>query len=109
MIVGESSDGSRALNMLRRMPASWWGQAIEVHQAPTDVGRLSFAVRWHDERPAVLWELEPHVHDRPVRLSAPGLDPSWSTESPAGEALLAPTPPPAAALEPRAEPPAGPP
>jgi hypothetical protein len=30
--------------------------------------------------------------DRPVRLTAPVLDPSWSSVEPKGEALLAPVP-----------------
>ncbi len=55
---------------------------------PTAAGRLSFAVRWHGERPALLWELEPR--SGPVALSAPGLDPSWTSSQSSGEALLAP-------------------
>jgi hypothetical protein len=55
-------------------------------------------VRWHGERPAVLWDVEPHNNDRladlvagqvPFRLSVPGLDPAWSTSERRGEALLA--------------------
>jgi hypothetical protein len=57
-----------------------------VTEAPTHHGRVSYALRWHGERPALLWECE-----RPgVRLTAPGLDPSWSTTDQTGEALLAP-------------------
>jgi hypothetical protein len=46
-------------------------------------------VRWHGDRPALLWELQPH-DGRPVRLRASRLDPGWSTAQPEGEALLAP-------------------
>jgi hypothetical protein len=74
------------------LPASWLGQSLEVHDAPTAHGRLSYAVRWHGERPALLWELQRGEGGGPVRLTAPGLDPAWSTEQPAGEALLAPVP-----------------
>lgn len=72
------------------VPAAWRGAGWEVHDAPTAAGRLSYAVRWHGERPAVLWELAPHDGVGPVVLRAPGLDPSWSATEPRGEALLAP-------------------
>ncbi len=44
----------------------------------------SFAVRWHGERPAVLWEQQ---GDTPVELSAPDLDPEWRTTERSGETL----------------------
>ena len=58
-----------------------------MHDAPTRAGRVSYAVRWHGARPALLWECE-----RPIRLSAPGLDRDWSTTEPRGETLLAAPP-----------------
>jgi hypothetical protein len=72
------------------VPDAWLGQGWELHDAPTSAGRLSYAVRWHGERPALLWHLEPHPGGPPPRLTAPGLDPSWSTTEVKGEALLAP-------------------
>jgi hypothetical protein len=80
--IGTSDEGSAAL--LVELPDAWRGQSIEVHDAPTRAGRVSYAVRWHGPRPALLWECE-----RPIRLSAPGLDPAWSTSEARGEALLA--------------------
>ena len=41
------------------------------------------------ERPALLWELDRHDEDAAVVLTCPGLDPSWRTTEPRGEALLA--------------------
>jgi hypothetical protein len=95
LLVREVDDGLALCSLL---PPDWIGQGVEVHKAPTHHGVLSFAVRWHDERPALLWELEPHRGRpaRPVRLTAPGLDPAWSSTEPRGEALLAPTPLPVA-------------
>ena len=87
MLVAELDDG---VAVLPNVPDSWLGQGVEVHDAPTRHGRLSFAVRWHGDRPALLWHLEPHPSDRPARLTAPGLEPAWSTTEPKGEALLAP-------------------
>jgi len=75
------------------LPDEWLGQGVEVHDAPTHFGTLSYAVRWHGERPALLWELVPHAGVDRVRLVAPGLDPRWSTTVLSGEALLSPVVP----------------
>jgi hypothetical protein len=93
MLVREA--GERQLALCTLVPDSWLGQGLEVHDAPTHFGRLSYAVRWHGARPALLWELEAHPGlAGPVTLTAPGLDASWSTTEPKGEALLAPVEPP---------------
>lgn len=93
LLVRETPDG---LAVLSHLPAEWIGGSIEVHDAPTTWGTLSVALRWHGERPALLWDLRPH-DDLPmgsVRLSAPGLDPGWSRDELRGEALLSPYRPP---------------
>lgn len=76
--------------LLPTFPAAWAGQAVEAHELPTRLGTVGFAVRWHGERPALLWEVGNPPADRPLRLVAPGLDPDWTTTDPSGEALLAP-------------------
>jgi hypothetical protein len=84
------------LALLTVVPESWIGQSLAVHDAPTHHGLFSFAVRWHGDRPALLWELKPHVDAdarqivEPVRFTAPGLDPAWSSTELRGDALLAP-------------------
>jgi hypothetical protein len=88
LLVREGDDGGLVLCSL--LPDGWAGQALEVHDAPTHAGRLSYGVRWHGDRPALLWELHPHPGEGEVRLTAPGLDPAWSSTAPQGEALLAP-------------------
>jgi hypothetical protein len=66
------------------LPAAWWGQSLGVHDVVLSGGeRLSFAVRWHGTRPALLWEAS-----RPLRLTAPGLDPSFTADGARGEVLL---------------------
>ena len=68
------------------IPSAWLGTNFEVHGLPN--GRravLSFAIRWHGDRPAVLWEQTGARR----RLSAPAIDPSWTSEDAAGEALWA--------------------
>jgi hypothetical protein len=98
------------LALLPAVPESWFGQPVEAHDVPTSHGRLSFAVRWHGDRPALLWELD-DTHPAavvdavravaPFRLTAPGLDPSWSSTDARGDALLAaPRPVPVAPDEP---------
>jgi hypothetical protein len=92
LLVREVAGG---LALASLVPDGWYGQGWEVHDAPTAVGRVSYAVRWHGDRAALLWEVTPHPGVEQVPLTAPGLDPSWSTVERHGEALLGPvrTPP----------------
>jgi hypothetical protein len=91
LLVSETDAKQVGLVLSPGVPRSWFGQGWEVHDLPTAGGRLSYAVRWHDERAALLWELQPH-DDAPVQMTAPLLDPSWSTTEVRGEALLTPPP-----------------
>jgi hypothetical protein len=84
VLVRETPAAGLALATI--FPAEWAGQSLEVHDAPTQHGRISYALRWHGNRPALLWQCE-----RPgVTLTVPGLDPAFSTTELSGEALLAP-------------------
>jgi hypothetical protein len=79
------ADGGRLLGA--GIPRRWLGANFEVHRIPTGTrSTVSFAVRWHGERPAVLWE----QHGDVQHLSAPGVDPGWSSVEASGEALWAP-------------------
>lgn len=65
-------------------PDGWLGQSFEVYGIPTgDRSTVSYAVRWHGARPAVLWEQT----GGPVELVAPGVAPGWRTDAASGEAL----------------------
>jgi len=86
LLVRETPTG---LDLCSVVPADWLGQSIEVHDLPTAWGRLSYAVRWHGERPALLWELDRHDNQTPAILRAPGLDPGWQSDDARGDALLA--------------------
>jgi hypothetical protein len=86
---------SAGLEVCPVLPPEWHGRRWEVHDLLTPHGVFGFAVRWHgDGRPALLWQLDRHPMveggppTRAVRICAPGLDPSWSTEVPSGEVLL---------------------
>jgi len=88
-LVADGADGPR---LLPAWTAAWLGQPVEAHEVPTAWGRVSFALRWHGERPAVLWQVEPSLGTTdstaaPV-LHAPGPDPAWSGTGWSGEGLL---------------------
>ncbi len=92
LIVDDVGDD---LVLLPTFPSGWYGSGVEVHDLPTVHGRLSYAVRWHGARPALLWELEPRAGATSgVTLRIPGLDPGWSTRELRGDALLAEVEPP---------------
>ena len=66
------------------LPAGWEGTNFEVYGLPTSTdSTVSFAVRWHGARPAVLWEQT----GGPVQLQAPALAPEWTTAEVKGETL----------------------
>jgi hypothetical protein len=81
------------VDLLPGFPPDWLGQSLTVSGMPLRAGTLSFAVRWHGSRPALLWDAPTGVE-----LRTPVLDPSWSTREPAGETLLAEPPRPLLAL-----------
>lgn len=73
------------------LPPAWFGHNLEVHDVPTTAGLLSFAVRWHGARAALLWDVRDLRGSNPsLRITAPALDPGWSSRAPSGEALLGP-------------------
>lgn len=74
------------------VPEPWRGRNRDLHNWPTAFGRLSYGIRWHHERPALLWELRPHPGLGEVRLIAPTLDPEFESTSLSGEILLGPRP-----------------
>jgi hypothetical protein len=96
VLLDDPADGSLAL--APGWPSAWWGAPVSVTGLASRRGRVSWALRWHDDRPALLWEVEAaHPGDGrlgPPRLSAPGLDPGWRGGGWRGEALLSPVPPP---------------
>ncbi len=68
---------------------AWRGGPLAVYGLPTRFGPVSFALRWHGERPALLWERDEQFRDEAITLRVPALDPGWSTDQPTGETLLA--------------------
>lgn len=68
---------------------AWRGGPLAIYELPTRFGPLSYAIRWHGARPALLWELDSRPGQGPVIVRAPALDQSFSSDEPSGEALLA--------------------
>jgi hypothetical protein len=53
-----TSDEVCATLLPRGFPSGWLGTDFEAHGLPVGIAsHLSFAIRWHGARPAVLWEL----------------------------------------------------
>jgi hypothetical protein len=97
-------DGVHGPVLLSGWPAQWWGRSVEAHGVHTRWGRASFGLRWHGNRPAVLWQIDadprvPVDGAAPV-LTCPALDPSWRGEGWSGEALLGEVTPPDGLLDP---------
>lgn len=71
------------------MPGDWLGQSVDVYGVPTTPGStVSYAIRWHGERPAVLWEQTGEA----IELTAPIVAPEWTSSEATGETLW-PRPP----------------
>lgn len=69
------------------LPDTWAGHNFEVFAlGARGSGTVSFVVRWHGDRPAVLWEQTPDENG-PARLTSPQLASTWHTDAVSGEAL----------------------
>lgn len=67
------------------VPPAWRGHSFECHGLPSVAGSsLSFALRWHGDRPAILWQQDGPL----VELSSPLIDATWRSAADSGEALL---------------------
>lgn len=76
--------GDDVIDLMPHFPVEWLGMSVAVHDAPTRRGPVSFALRWHGGRPALLWYAPEGVNLRATRL-----DPTWSASGGSGEQLLA--------------------
>ena len=70
----------------RGIDASWLGVNFECHKLlATPLHTISYAVRWHGERPALLWDIDGPTG---VRVVASAIDKTFSSTDIRGEALL---------------------
>ena len=82
------ADHGNTLDLAPGFRAAWRGGPMAVYDLPTRCGPVSYAIRWHGPRPALLWEVDPRPAQTPVAVRAPALDKSWSSTQTSGEALL---------------------
>ena len=87
LLAQASASGGHCVLLPHGIPETWWGSPFEAHGLIADPHRtISYAVRWHGPRPAVLWEVSGQAG---LLLSAGRTDPEWHTTDSSGEALLA--------------------
>ncbi len=103
---GSRFGAASRLSVAQIWPDSWLGAEVEIQNFAARCGKVSWAVRWHGTRPALLWEIKPHERDNTKRggtgrdsserngqapqltLTAPGLDRTFVSHDWEGEALL---------------------
>lgn len=77
------------LDLVPGFTQDWLGRNLEARNLVTRSGVLSFALRWHGERPALLWEVVPHgTEGQEFVITCSAIDPLWSTGAVSGEVLL---------------------
>jgi hypothetical protein len=87
LLASASPSGGHCVVLPAGIPQPWWGAPFEAHGLTADPYRtMSYAVRWHGARPAMLWE----VSGSPgLLLSGGDGNSSWQSTDASGEALLA--------------------
>jgi hypothetical protein len=80
MLVDDRDEGIELLPML---PEEWRGEDIEVRDAPTRHGLISFQLTWPRGKPQLEWTVEGKV---PIR--APTFAPEWCQEQAEGTVLF---------------------
>jgi hypothetical protein len=84
-LVSPRRDGSASI-LGWGIPRLWLGASLDCRLIAADpTHTVSFGVRWHGERPAVLWEVE---GDEGLAIDAGLTDPTFHTRERTGEALL---------------------
>ena len=84
-MVAVQRDGSVQI-FGRGIPRLWLGANLECHRvAAGPLHTVSFGIRWHGEKPALLWDVSGPAG---VKLDAGICDPTWSSVESTGETLL---------------------
>ena len=70
----------------RGIPRLWLGANLECHRVSAGpMHTVSFGIRWHGEKPALLWEV---AGPAGIKLTAGKCDPTWTSVEATGETLL---------------------
>jgi hypothetical protein len=84
-MVAMQRDGSVQI-FGRGIPRLWLGANLECHRvAAGPLHTVSFGIRWHGEKPALLWEV---AGPAGIKLTAGKCDPTWTSVEATGETLL---------------------
>jgi hypothetical protein len=88
----EDRDAKVCVDLLPGYGDDWRGQKVDVRNLAVPGGFLSFSIRWHGERPAILWDVLDGDANTCQQinwtLTCTMLDPTWSSTLPKGEDLL---------------------
>lgn len=87
LLVTPSPSGGVCTVLAHGIPEPWWGAPFDCRGVTADPFRsVSFAVRWHGARPALLWET---AGPTGLVITAGGGNADWHTTDASGETLLA--------------------
>lgn len=87
LVAQADPSGDRCDLFPHGIPPTWWGANFEAHGLVAGPRHtVSLAVRWHGERPALLWET---TGERGLVLTGGAADREWSSVETSGETLLA--------------------
>lgn len=87
LLVGASPSGGVCTVLPHGIPEPWWGAHFECHALVADPRhRLSYAIRWHGERPALLWEMS---GEPGIVIAGGATNNDWHSTDMSGETLLA--------------------
>lgn len=87
-VVDEPDGSGGPIAIVPGVPPEWFGAPMEARAVPVAGGSVAFGLRWHGDRPAVLWDIDTAV---PTSVCAPSLDIEWSDDRARAEALLGAT------------------
>jgi hypothetical protein len=83
VLVRES--GADELALLTLLPAEWEGKAVEVSNAVTAFGSVSYRLRWQGSTAVLEWEKS----SPSTELTAPSLAPEWRSNAATGTETFA--------------------
>lgn len=78
LLVRES--GPDELALLTLLPDEWRGRPVDVQAAPTAYGEISYSLRWRGDEATLTWDKA----SEKTAITAPSLDPQWSTRDARG-------------------------
>jgi hypothetical protein len=83
--VTEPTGNTPKVAIFEGFSSSWFNVPIEVQNMPVHKGTIGYVIRWHGDRPALLWEGEVSTE---VTFTSPKLDADWESTESNGETLF---------------------